>query len=145
MAEKEQPKRTSAIRRMFLAFKAWYRERIVRRVIVFSVLGFFVFVIISRFDPSGFTIFVSLGCLIFAVGASIADTLQSRKEFVRDIEIALKNHQIREIETYGMVTQSCFNEQDLSDIKKKKRGYIGVVFIKAIFIVILAFFIFSMI
>jgi len=109
----------------------------VRRVFVIFGLIAIVLYIATLIDPTGFLQYPAVFCAIIALGASIADTWTTAKEFEQQVKKVETSHKIREIEIYGNVVTNCFEPKDRKDIRRRRWASFGYVLLKIILIVIL--------
>ena len=125
--------------KFFDRVKEWYKERKTRPVLVVCISVALLLLIISRFDPSGYVFYVFVAFAVMAIGASIADTMISYREFRKTISNLEKTYKVRQAETFGSVEKgaTCFSPEDKKEIRRRKLGYIGSIIFKILFIVIL--------
>jgi len=134
----EKQRKPSPIIRAIIRFQEWYRERAIRRVVVIAFLVALVGMILSRFDAiEEFAFYIAILAVVIALVASTIDTKRTLKEFNQGIKEVERNHHIREVETYGELTEPCFDEKDAKEIKRKRRALKGFMFMKIFFVIIL--------
>lgn len=118
-------------------FRAWLNVRHARKIFVAAAAFALVFIIISRFDPSGISMYVALGLMVVGLLASIGDSWQTAKDFEIQVKQVEENHKQREIDLYGEVISPCFDIRDRKEIKSRRRRNWGFIILKLIFIAIL--------
>jgi len=124
--------------------KDWYRARMTRKVFLFAIALFIIFLIITRFDKSGITNYIAMAMVIIALGALVADTWQSRQEFKKGIKAVEYAHKVRQIEMDGEGDiPPCFSPEDIKTIKRKLRYYVGIILLLVVGIVIIAILLFN--
>ena len=101
------------------------------------LIAFFIALVISAFDPTGYVVYAVVVTGAGAVMASIVDTWMSFKEFELNIKNTEKAHKLREMEIYGDLTKPCFDAVDKKEIRRRRFSYIVLIGIKTVLIVIL--------
>ena len=124
----------SFLQKLYNSLVAWFKERYIRKIFGIALLAAGLFAIISRFDKSGVTGIIAIGCMLVGIGASAYDTLISLREFKALVEDLKQQNALRLV---------VFSAEEKEYIKRRKRGFRGTFLLKIILIALCCFLLFN--
>jgi hypothetical protein len=118
----------------------YFAYSIARRVFFFSGIAVLLCALLAHFDDSVWALYALLTAAIVCAAATLVDSVQCRRAFVRQLKSLEADFLKRTYEKKGDeglgTTKGAFSQEELTFMRKKKREFNYSIVVKAFFIIL---------